>query len=657
MKGLYPKIMLVIGSVFLLTVIAIVMFVYVSESRRIEQEGLARAEDLSHMAFEALYTSMRRGGGREGNREVIARLRELGAFTELRVVKGEPVIRQFGALPDELPRDELDRRGLMGEEVRQIRRENGYRVVRYVMPLPVRPECQRCHEALVGAINGVISAEISLREYEQALLRRRNLLLGTVGGGVLLLGLFTFYALQRLVIRPLRAIQRGTSIIAQGDLEHRLELHTGDELEALAQAFNHMAQRLHRSYGQLAEEQSKLMAAIEASRDPIWISDSNRRIVMVNSALERMTGRSRAELLGQTCRYLLGVHTREGISLCDTSCPFEHPTDGSGKVEGCMPTASGKEAWVEISYGHVRDASGHLRGVIHIVHDLTQRKEIERLKDEFISMVSHELRTPLHHIKGFATTLLQTDVEWDPETQRDFLESINRESDRLSNLVEKILHLSRLEAEGLPMEKEWWRVEDIVDGALQRRRSLVADREVRLALAPDLPSLYVDGREIEVVLINLLENAVKYSEPGTPITVGAELQGEDVVFWVADQGVGIPEEHQAQIFERFYRVDGTRRRVSGTGLGLAICKRIVEAHGGRIWVESEPGVGSTFYFSLPVESGTEEFSQAPVNALELLREVPAETAWGPVDGGGSAWETRRTQELGDAEATGFGGGR
>lgn len=600
MRRLYPKIMLVIGGVFLIMAIAIVVFVYASESRRIEQEGLARAEDLSHLAFETLYTSMRRGGGREGNREVIVRLRELGAFTKLRVVKGEPVIRQFGALPDELPRDELDWRGVMGEEVRQIRHENGYRVVRYVMPLRVRLECQRCHQAPVGAINGAISLEIPLREYEQALLHRRNILLGTVGGGLMLLGLLTFYALQRLVIRPLQAIQQGISVIAQGDLEHRLELHTGDELEALAEAFNRMAQRLHQSYSQLAEEQSKLVAAIEASRDPIWVSDDHRRIIMVNSALERMTGRSREELLGQTCRYLLGVHTREGVSICDSACPFLHPVDGSGKVEGCMPTASGTEAWVEISYGHLTDSAGRLRGIIHIVHDLTQRKEIERLKDEFISMVSHELRTPLHHIKGFATTLLQTDVEWDAETQRDFLESINRESDRLSNLVEKILHLSRLEAGSLPMEKEWWHVDDIVDGALQRRRNLIADREVRLKLAPELPLLFVDGREIEVVLINLLENAVKYSDPDTPITVGAERQGEEIIFWVTDQGVGIPEEQQAHIFERFYRVDGTRRRVAGTGLGLAICKRIVEAHGGRIWLESCPGVGSTFYFSLPV---------------------------------------------------------
>ncbi|RME48462.1 MAG: PAS domain S-box protein [Chloroflexi bacterium] len=599
MKGLYPKIMFLVGGVFAITVVAILASVYISESRRIEQEGLNRAEDLSHMAFEALYASMRQGGGREGNREVIARLRELGAFTQLRVVKGNPVLRQFGAEPDELPRDDLERRALAGTEVREIHQENGYRMVRYVMPLRVRAECQRCHQAEIGAINGVISATISLREYEEALRRRRNLSLLSLGGGLVALGLLSFYTLQRIVIHPLRTIQQGASAIAQGNLGHRLEVHTGDELESLAREFNRMARRLQESYGRLAEEQGKVLAAIEASQDAIWVSDADRQVVMVNSALEQLTGLSRKDLLGQRCRYLFGARTHDGASICDTSCPFLHPDTHSGKVEACMPTRLGKEAWVEISYGHITGSDGHLAGVVHIVHDLTQRKEVERLKDEFISMVSHELRTPLHHIKGFATTLLQTDVEWDVETQRDFLESINRESDRLTNLVDKILHLSRLEANELPMEKEWYQVYDIVDGALTRRRSLIGNREVRLHLAPELPALFVDGREIEVVLMNLIENAVKYSAPGTPITVRAEHRGDAVIFSVADQGIGIPAEHLERIFERFYRADGGARRVAGTGLGLAICKRIVEAHGGQIWVESTPHVGSVFSFSLP----------------------------------------------------------
>lgn len=598
MKGLYPKIMLLVGSLFAVIMIAIVAFVYVSGSQQIEQEWLARAETLNRMAFEMLYTSLAHGGGQEGSRQVTARLQEMGAFTNVRVVKGDPVVRQFGAEPEELPQDELDRRALAGEEVGEIRREEGYRVVRYVTPLRVQAECQRCHPTQVGTINGAISAEISLREYETALRQRRDVLLLVLGGGLLALGLLTFYALQRLVIRPLQAIQRGTAAIAQGNLGHRLQVRTGDELEALAGEFNQMAQQLQESYGRIAEEQSKVLTAIEASRDAIWVSDANRQVVMVNSALERLIGRRREELLGQTCRDRLCLHNPDGTSMCDTACSFLHPTDDGGRVEGYISAASGLEVWAEISYGRVTDPDGRLTGVVHIMRDLTQRKEIEQLKDEFIAMVSHELRTPLNHIKGFATTLLQTDVVWDAATQRDFLGSINREADRLTNLVEKILHLSSLEAEGLPMEKEWYQASDLMDGALQRRHNLTVKRQVDLFLSPDLPVLFVDGREIEVVLMNLIENAVKYSDPGTPITLSAERQADQVVFSVADQGLGIPPEYQDHIFERFYRVTGEGRRAPGTGLGLAICKRIVEAHGGRIWVESTPGVGSRFYFSL-----------------------------------------------------------
>jgi signal transduction histidine kinase len=273
----------------------------------------------------------------------------------------------------------------------------------------------------------------------------------------------------------------------------------------------------------------------------------------------------------------------------------------SGRIEGYIAAASGQEVWVEVSYGRITDPYGNLVGGVHIVHDLTQRKELEQLKDEFISMVSHELRTPLHHIKGFATTLLQTDVEWDEVAQRDFLSSINRESDRLTDLVEKILHLSRLETEGLPMQKEWWQVDELIDGALQRRHSLLADREVHLELASNLPPLFVDGPEIEVVLMNLIENAIKYSYPETPITVRTELQPGQVVFSVTDMGPGIAKEHLDRIFERFYRIDSDEHRAAGTGLGLAICKRIVESHSGTIGVSSTPDVGSRFHFSLPLD--------------------------------------------------------
>lgn len=406
------------------------------------------------------------------------------------------------------------------------------------------------------------------------------------------------------VARPLQELTTKAQAFAAGDLAVRVPATGADEIGELGQAFNHMAQQLQESYGRLDEERRKALAAIDASVDGIWVDyavGDERQIAMVNSALERMTRRRRDNLIGRPCKYLLGVRTAQGESICDTVCPFLHPDEEAlGTIEGVIATTQGEEIPIEVGYGCIRDKDGHLVGAVHVVRDLTPRKEVERLKDEFISMVSHELRTPLHHIKGFTTTLLQTDVEWDAASQSDFLGSINREADRLTHLVENILDMSRLEAGQVPLRKACCGVVDLVEGALQRLQSLTTGRPIHLKLADDLPALWVDDREIELVLINLIENAVKYSEPGTPITLGAERRGDEIVFSVANCGRGIPAEHLARIFERFYRVNGGGRPVAGTGLGLAICKRIVEAHGGRIWAESTPGVGPCFSFTLPL---------------------------------------------------------
>ncbi|MFL7809413.1 MAG: ATP-binding protein [Anaerolineae bacterium] len=600
-RGLYPKMLLSIGSFFTAILVAIVVWISVSSNRQIEREWLARSRTLNQMAFEALYASLSHGGGKEGSQQVIARLEEIGVFADVRVVRGDPLIQASAGEGSADSLDDLERRALAGDEGGAVERRDGQRVVRYVTPIRIEAECQRCHQAGVGTISGVISTQVALDEYESTLRRRRDVLLAVVAGGMLILSVVTFQVLQRLVIRPLQAIRRGAAAIAAGNLDHRLSVTTGDELETVAQEFNHMAERLQASYGQIAEEQSRILAAIEASRDAIWISDGERRVVTVNSAMERMLDQDRAQLLGRTCNDVLRLHDPSGSSICDRACAFLEDSADSGRIEGYISTERGA-IWADISYGRITDADGHVVGGVHIVHDLTEHREIEQLKDEFIATVSHELRTPLNHIKGFATTLLQTDVEWDAVAQQDFMRSISQEADRLTNLVDKVLHLSRLETEGMLEDREWWQVGDIVDGALRRRRNTTAHHKMILDLEPGLPAVFVDGREIEVVLMNLIENAVQYSEPDTAITIGAGVEEGKIVFYVADQGIGIAEEQRERVFERFYRVESAKHRAPGTGLGLAICKRIVEAHNGRIWVEGALGSGSRFFFSLPLQS-------------------------------------------------------
>ena len=229
-----------------------------------------------------------------------------------------------------------------------------------------------------------------------------------------------------------------------------------------------------------------------------------------------------------------------------------------------------------------------------------------RVRDEFLASASHELRTPLAHIKGFVSTLRQTDVEWDDETRLEFLAETERETDRLAGLIGDLLDMSRLESGGPDIiDRGPTRLAGLVAGGLDRVRGLLSGHPVHVDVPEDLPGLSVDASQIERVVGNLVENAAKYSLPGTPVRIsGAQVNG-GVELRVEDEGPGIPEEHLGRVFEKFYRVRSDGSPVAGTGLGLAICRRIVQAHGGRIWAENRPEGGARLVVRLPPEWAAE----------------------------------------------------
>lgn len=247
-------------------------------------------------------------------------------------------------------------------------------------------------------------------------------------------------------------------------------------------------------------------------------------------------------------------------------------------------------------------------------------RKVDRLKSELLSTVSHELRTPLASIKGYTTSLLRTDVEWDPETRQEFLQIIDEESDRLSGLIADLLEMSEIEAGVLRVEKEPVRLPRLVQKVAKKLRPTAREHPISISCAPDVPETMGDPRRLEQVLHNLIVNAIKYSPDGAPIQVRVERSGDDILVAVKDQGVGIAPEHLEHVFERFYRVDGAlARETGGSGLGLPICRGLVEAHGGRIRVESKVGCGSTFYFTIPItpvvrpiESPDAELAEAAV---------------------------------------------
>ncbi len=230
---------------------------------------------------------------------------------------------------------------------------------------------------------------------------------------------------------------------------------------------------------------------------------------------------------------------------------------------------------------------------------LEAQRELARMQDEFIATISHELRTPLGFIKGYVTTLLREDATWDGSTRAEFLHIIDEEAERLRELIDNLLDSSRLETGALRMTLEPAHITGTIRDAAARVLSVAPEMPLTLEVPDTLPTLLIDAARIAQVLDNLLGNAHKYA-PGSPVTVRAIDQGDSVRVEVRDSGPGIPAEHQPQLFQRFYRVQTGNRTVRGTGLGLYICRKIVEAHGGEIGIESQAGQGTSFYFVLPV---------------------------------------------------------
>src|SRR6266581_1592147 len=226
-------------------------------------------------------------------------------------------------------------------------------------------------------------------------------------------------------------------------------------------------------------------------------------------------------------------------------------------------------------------------------------KRTDALRAALLSSVSHDLRTPLSSIKAAASSLLQEDVQWDDEARRSFALAIEHEADRLNRLVGNLLDMSRIEGGALKPEKEWYPVDELIHDVLGHMQSQLQDRTVVPDLPEDMPPVELDYLQIDQVLTNLLENAVRYAPPETPIEISAHVEGEEMVISVADRGPGVPAVDLERIFDKFYRVLGTQR-TTGSGLGLAVCKGLVEAHGGRIWAENRDGGGAVFRFTLPI---------------------------------------------------------
>ena len=391
--------------------------------------------------------------------------------------------------------------------------------------------------------------------------------------------------------------------------------------------------RLHQERGRLQQENRQLSSILNFSGDGIITVDSSLRITGFNQAMETMTAWHPHEVIGRFYYDVLRPSDPQGKTLGLDRDPLLQAISTGRTVlnrELILLTRDGQRVNVSVTAAAIQAPQGQPSSGVLNVRDITRTREAEQLRSTFLSVVSHELQTPIAIIKGYASTLAREDAHLDTAALRERLHAIEEEADRLNHLVGNVLYVSRIQAGGLTMERGELDLSEMTRSVVRRFHARSPDRKISARFPAETPLVYADRGRIEEVLLNLLDNAVKYSPRGEDIRVRGQVTDDEVIVSVTDAGQGIPLREQERIFERFQQLDNSAsRRAPGTGLGLYICRAIVEAHGGRIWVQSELGVGSTFFFSLP-RTEKPEFPGmlfgAPHEAHEAHEQTPARDA-------------------------------
>jgi NtrC-family two-component system sensor histidine kinase KinB len=430
------------------------------------------------------------------------------------------------------------------------------------------------------------------------------------GGVALILGLVFSLGLSSLIVRPVRRMSEATRQIAEGSYDVQVDTTSQDELGRLAESFNAMVARLrsyhHLNIGKIMEEKRKNDALIRSIDDGILLINDQLSVTNMNPAAERMFNlrfeednpRHFLELIGNTELFGLLKSVVEGGKIPS----FE---DGGNILTARQ---NGGTQYYQFSFTPVLSPERKRLGIVLLFRDITKLKEIDRLKDEFMIAASHELKTPLTGIEMSIGLLRESLAGRIGGRDAEMLEVAGTEVGRLKSLVGDLLDLSKIESGNIALELEPIAAETLIERTCAIFKPQAAERSIGLAWAAEEGAgrVRVDANKIGWVLSNLIANALRYTHPGGHIEVRGRRAGGFVYFSVSDDGAGIPKEHQSKIFDKFVQVKAAGLkaggREGGSGLGLAICREIVRAHGGTIWVDSEPGKGSTFTFTVPIEA-------------------------------------------------------
>ena len=399
------------------------------------------------------------------------------------------------------------------------------------------------------------------------------------------------YYISRRISSPIEEMRKGAESFASGNLEYRLPTPKSREMVMLATAMNRMAADLHERIQTVIRQRNELEAVLSSMREGVVAMDMDEKIISINHAAAQMFLREPSKVTGKSIQ--------EAVRNPDLHRFVRLALNGDSPEEQDITFYHEEERTVSINSSPLLDAKAERIGILTVLHDVTRLRKLENMRRDFAANVSHEIKTPLTAIKGFVETLRGGAVE-KPEEAARFLEIIEKHVSRLTAIIEDLMKLSEIEQKGrISLEKG--NLKTVISNAVEMCRPLAEGKHIAVEWeCPDSLEGQINAAFLEQAVMNLADNAIKYSPEQSTVHIYAEKTADGIVIRVTDQGIGIPREHLPRLFERFYRVDKSRsRKAGGTGLGLAIVKHIVLAHGGYVTVDSRVGKGSIFEIHLP----------------------------------------------------------
>ena len=406
------------------------------------------------------------------------------------------------------------------------------------------------------------------------------------------------YIFFKIASQPLRDLLDILKRVTGNQSKKEVQVYSKDELSHLARAISELEIHLRNKIDEISTEKEYLHTVLRGMAEGVLVVNDKGHIIMINDALRELFSLS-IEVVDRTPLEFIRNAELEGAIQ-------EAIQDGkNSSFELTLPSFSGKTFEVNVvgmlpSSEKFHKTEKGMRGAIAVFHNISRLKELEKIRQDFVANVSHELRTPLTTIKGYAETLLEGALK--EEVAFQFVQVIKRQSDRLAKIVEDLLTLSKIESKEFQLKIESLLLSELIEDVLNFIQEAAGKKKISISLElPVTLMVKADRNYLEQILTNLIDNAIKYGrDEGRMIISATQINQSEIEVSVRDNGIGIPKEDLPRIFERFYRVDkGRSRELGGTGLGLSIVKHLVQAHGGRVWAESQLGESSTLYFTLP----------------------------------------------------------